>query len=163
MPDNNAEITRRKFLTYVVNGIGGLVAAAIAVPLIGYFLSPAWKKNQNPVIPITSTDRIPIGVPTFIRFEERVPDAWLITTESKGIWVVTKDGKNFTLFDPHCTHLRCPYYWDEQSGIFVCPCHNGKFDIDGNVIAGPPPRPLDRWEFTIRNGEIETNGQIKKG
>ncbi len=163
MAEDKSKISRRKFLTYVVNGAAGFVTAAIAYPLIGYFLSPAGKKSQNPTIPITRTDRIPVGVPTFVRFEERMPDAWVITTESEGVWVSTKDGKNFILFDPHCTHLRCPFYWDEQKRVFVCPCHGGEFDIDGKVLAGPPPRPLDRWQFTIRNGEIETSGQVIRG
>jgi menaquinol-cytochrome c reductase iron-sulfur subunit len=160
--NNNNKITRRKFLSYVVNGIGGLIAASVAVPLIGNFLSPAWKKSQKPTIPIARADQIPVGTPTYIRFEERVPDAWVITTESEGVWVYTKDGKDFILFDPHCTHLRCPYYWDAQSLTFVCPCHGGKFDINGNVIGGPPPRPLDRWQYAIQNGEIVTSGQIMK-
>jgi menaquinol-cytochrome c reductase iron-sulfur subunit len=163
MPEDNTKITRRKFLSYVVDAAAGVVAAVIAVPIIGYFLSPTWKKSQSPTIPITRTDQVQVGVPNFIRFEERVPDAWVVTTESEGVWVVTKDGKNFTLFDPHCTHLRCPYYWDAQNQVFACPCHGGKFDIDGKVIAGPPPRPLDRWQFTIQNGEIVTSGQIIRG
>lgn len=163
MAEDNTEITRRKFLSYVVTGSASLIALALAAPLIGYFLSPAGKRSQNPTIPITRTNRIPVGVPSFVRFEKRVPDAWVVSTESEGVWVVTKDGKSFTLFDPHCTHLRCPFYWDEQNGVFMCPCHDGKFDIDGNVLAGPPPRPLDRWQFTIQNGEIETSGQVIRG
>jgi menaquinol-cytochrome c reductase iron-sulfur subunit len=155
--------TRREFLKYVVIGGASAVAAAIATPLIGYFLSPTWGKRQRPTTAVTRTDQIPVGVPTFIRFEERLPDAWVVTTQSEGVWVVTKDGNNFTLFDPHCTHLRCPFYWDNQNGIFACPCHGGKFDIDGKVLAGPPPRPLDRWQFTIENGEIVTSGQIIRG
>ena len=163
MAEDNTKITRRKFLSYIVDATVGVVGAAIAVPVIGYFLSPAWKKSQNPTIPITNVEQIEVGVPTFVRFEERVPDAWVTTTESKGVWVVTKDGNNFTLFDPHCTHLRCPYYWDAQNRVFTCPCHGGKFDIDGNVLGGPPPRPLDRWQFTIQNGEIETSGEVIRG
>ena len=119
MAEHDDGITRRDFLSYVVKGTAGVIAAALAFPLIGYFLSPTWKKSQSPTIPITRTDRIPIGVPTFVRFEERVPDAWVVTTESEGVWVVTKDGKNFILFDPHCTHLRCPFYWDESNGVFA--------------------------------------------
>jgi menaquinol-cytochrome c reductase iron-sulfur subunit len=161
--DNNEDgekISRRKFLKYVVAGGAGLITVAVATPLVGYFLSPAWKQKENVTIPIVPTNLIPIGTPTFVRFEQRVPDAWVITTESEGFWVVTKDGSNFTVFDPHCTHLNCPFYWDDKQGIFVCPCHGGRFDIDGKVLAGPPPRPLDRWESIVRGGEIEVTGRI---
>ena len=158
-----SELTRREFLKRVVIGGASAVAAAIATPLIGSFLTPLWQKNKKPSIAVAHTDEIPIGTPTFIRFEERAPDAWIVTTESLGVWIVTEDGKDFTLFDPHCTHLRCPYYWDAQKKIFQCPCHGGEFSITGKVLAGPPPRPLDQWEFTIENGEIITSGQIIKG
>jgi menaquinol-cytochrome c reductase iron-sulfur subunit len=161
--EDSNQITRRQFLKYVVAGSAGLAAVAVATPLVGYFLSPAWKQKKNLTLPIARSDSIPIGTPTFVRFEERVPDAWVITTESQGLWVVTKDGKNFTVFDPHCTHLNCPYYWDDSQKIFVCPCHGGRFDIDGNVLAGPPPRPLDRWESLINQGEIEVTGKIIRG
>jgi menaquinol-cytochrome c reductase iron-sulfur subunit len=157
------EISRRRFFIYVIAGISSAIGAAVATPLIGYFLSPAWKKEKGFTVPIVRASTIPIGVPTFVRFEERVPDAWVITTESKGAWVVTKDGQNFVVFDPHCTHLNCPYYWDAAKQIFQCPCHNGQFDINGKVLAGPPPRPLDRLEFVIKSGEIEITGQKISG
>jgi menaquinol-cytochrome c reductase iron-sulfur subunit len=165
MDQNNGsnKISRRRFLKIVVAGSAGIAAAAIAVPLIDYFLSPAWKQSTNLTLPIVRTDSIPIGTPTFIRFEERIPDAWVVTTQSQGLWVVTKDGQNFTVFDPHCTHLNCPYYWDDTQKMFLCPCHGGKFDIDGRVLAGPPPRPLDRWESFISQGEIEVTGKIIRG
>jgi len=156
-------LTRREFFKYLVVGGAGAVTVALAVPLTGYFLSPTWQKSKNPSIAIAHTDEIPVGIPTFIRFEERVPDGWLVNTQSAGVWIVTPDGTNFTLFDPHCTHLRCPYYWDSEKDLFQCPCHGGEFDIHGNVVGGPPPRPLDQWEFTIENGEIITSGKIIKG
>ncbi len=159
---NSQEITRRNFLKYVVLGGAGLVAAAVAVPLVGDVLSPAWRKESIPTVPIARADSIPKGVPTFVRFEERVPDAWLTTTQSAGLWVVTQDGQNFTIFDPHCTHLNCPFYWDDKQNIFVCPCHGGKYDINGKVLAGPPPRPLDRWEYILNQGEIEVTGKVTR-
>jgi menaquinol-cytochrome c reductase iron-sulfur subunit len=153
-------LSRRDFLKRVVVGGAGIVTAAVATPLVGSFLTPWWQKSKKPAIAVAHTDQIPIGTPTFVRFEERAPDGWLVTTESLGVWILTKDGKNFTLYDPHCTHLRCPYYWNAQTKQFDCPCHGGIFDINGNVIGGPPPRPLDHWEFTIEGGEIITSGKV---
>ena len=96
-------------------------------------------------------------------YEERIRDGWYISTLSKGAWVVTKDGKEFVAFDPHCTHLNCPYYWDKEKKRFQCPCHDGRFDIDGKVIGGPPPRPLDRLEIIIQDGNILSTGKILRG
>ncbi len=159
---SQAQITRRKFLANVVGAIGGVIAAVVAVPLIGYFLSPTWGKSKPLLTPIANTSQIPIGEPTFVTYEERIRDGWYISTLSKGAWVVNKDSE-FIIFDPRCTHLNCPYYWDKQRQIFQCPCHDGRFDINGNVLGGPPPRPWDRLAFTIENDTILVGDIIKAG
>jgi menaquinol-cytochrome c reductase iron-sulfur subunit len=153
-------VSRRKFLGYVIGGIGGVIAAMIATPLVGYFLSPIWRKHPPILTPIARTDEIPIGVPTHITYEQRVRDGWYISTLNKSVWVVKKDDSNYIVYDPRCTHLNCPYYWDEDKQIFQCPCHGGEFDINGNVLAGPPPWPLYRMEFTIQGGDILVSGEV---
>ncbi len=157
------EISRRKFLGNVVKGIGALVGVAVAAPLIGYFLSPAWSKSKTLVIAIANVNEIPVGEPTLVTYEQRVREGWYISTLSKAAWVVTKNGKDFTVFDPHCTHLSCPYYWDKDKKVFLCPCHNGVFDIDGKVTGGPPPRPLDRLESSVDGGALVVTGNIIRG
>ena len=61
------------------------------------------------------------------------------------------DGE-FTIFDDRCTHLGCPFSWSDQKKQFDCPCHNGVFDEEGRVTGGPPPRPLDRYEYKVEGG-----------
>ena len=163
MDVSKTQISRRKFLGYLIGGIGGVIGAVVAAPLVGYFLSPAWRKSKSLLTPIARTSDIPIGVPTFVTYEERMRDGWFVSTLSKGAWVVTKDGKEFIVFDPRCTHLNCPYYWDKQKEIFQCPCHDGRFDIDGNVTGGPPPRPLDRLEVMVEDDTILLSGKIATG
>ncbi len=153
-------VSRRRFLGYVIGGISSVVAAAVAFPLVGYFLSPAWKKSKVLLTPIAHISDIPGGKPTFVTYEQRIRDGWYISTLSKVAWVVRKNPDEFVVFDPRCTHLNCPYYWDKENEIFFCPCHDGRFDIDGNVIGGPPPRPLDRLEFTIEDENIMVSGNI---
>ncbi|MBU2536005.1 MAG: ubiquinol-cytochrome c reductase iron-sulfur subunit [Chloroflexi bacterium] len=155
-------VSRRKFLSYLIGGISGAIAVAVASPLIGYFLSPIWKKSTPLLTSIARTTDIPAGQPTFVTYEQRMRDGWYITTRSKGAWIVNRDKEEFIVFDPRCTHLNCPYYWDEDKQIFKCPCHDGEFDIEGNVLQGPPPRPLDRLEITIEGGNILASGQITK-
>jgi quinol---cytochrome c reductase iron-sulfur subunit, bacillus type len=157
-------VSRRKFLTYVVGGIGGIIGAALAVPLIGYFFGPAFQKTNPLLTPIGKTSDIPLGVPTRVTYEQRVREGWFITTLSKDAWVLTMDGQNYVAYDPRCTHLNCPYYWDDQKKEFLCPCHGGRFDINGNVLGGPPPRPLDRLGLEIQQGSIILTGtSTRKG
>ncbi len=157
---NGREVSRRRFLGFLIGGISGVVGVAVATPLIGYFLSPAWRKSKPLLTPIATTDEIPVGQPIYVTYEQRIRDGWYVTTLSKGAWVVNKDNNEFVIFDPRCTHLNCPYYWDKEEEIFKCPCHDGRFDIDGNVTGGPPPRPLDRLEFTIEEGNLNVTGVI---
>lgn len=77
---------------------------------------------------------------------------------------MNKGGNEFVVFNPRCTHLNCPYYWDKEKQMFLCPCHDGKFDLDGKVIGGPPPRPLDRLEATMEGDVILVRGRrIEEG
>ena len=160
---NNAQVSRRRFLGYLVGGIGGLITAAVATPLVGYFISPIWKKSKPIGSPIARTGEIPVNEPKFVSYEQRVRDGWYTTTLSRGAWVVNRDNKEMVVFDPRCTHLNCPYYWDKDRGIFQCPCHDGRYDLEGNVLHGPPPRPLDRLEFYIDNNSIVVTGKLIRG
>ena len=62
-----------------------------------------------------------------------------------GTWLVLESDGSVVAFVPACTHQRCFYDWDEASTRFACRCHQGFFAVDGRVISGPPPRPLDRF------------------
>lgn len=161
--DNIEGISRRRFLGNVVKGIGGIITVAVASPLIGYFLSPIWKKSKPALTPIGTISQIPVNKPTYITYELRVRDGWYVTTVSQGVWAVNKGDGNIIIFDPRCTHLNCPYYWDDKKQAFSCPCHGGVFGIDGNVLAGPPPRPLDRMEYVVEEDSILLSGKIIRG
>jgi len=53
-----------------------------------------------------------------------------------------------------CTHLGCHVYWEPEHNRFFCPCHNAVFDVDGNVVVGPPPRPLQQYAVEEDEGSI---------
>ncbi len=157
-PDSK-EIKRKKLTIFV---IVLMIVIAIALPVAGYFLSPTWQKPTLSQTVIGRISDLPLNQPQFVTYEERRRDGWYVSTVSKGVWLVTKDGKTAIGFDPHCTHLNCPYYWDNNRNCFLCPCHGGVFDVNGNVLAGPPPRPLDRLEIFIQDGNIITTDRIIK-
>ncbi len=80
-------------------------------------------------------------------------------TAPQAVWVVKQGGENFTVFNPRCTHLTCAYSWKEEGphkGHFFCPCHDGVFDINGQVLGGPPPRPLDTLPVKVEDGRLFT-------
>ena len=81
-------------------------------------------------------------------------DGWKVTTEKKTAWVVKMDDSNVVAYGPQCTHLGCAYHREEAKSEFICPCHTTLFSIDGKVISGPAPRPLDRYETRIEGGKL---------
>ena len=73
----------------------------------------------------------------------------------------TRDGE-YHAYGQKCTHLTCPVYYSKQNGRLECPCHEGGFDVQtGNVLYGPPPRPLDRIEVEKRGGKVWAVGVIR--
>ncbi len=76
----DTQITRRKFLGRIIASIGGVIGVAVAFPLIGYFLSPAWKKSTTQFTVIARVVDIPVGQPTFVTYEERARDGWYVST-----------------------------------------------------------------------------------
>jgi len=65
----------------------------------------------------------------------------------------TPDG-NVKAFDATCTHLDCTVQYKKDLEIIWCACHNGKYDLNGKNIAGPPPRPLDEYRVVMKGDEI---------
>jgi cytochrome b6-f complex iron-sulfur subunit len=65
------------------------------------------------------------------------------------VWIVRKDDGRFYCIHANCTHLGCTPNWKQSEGVFHCPCHGGKFRLNGTNFAGPPPRPLDRLKIAL--------------
>lgn len=57
-------------------------------------------------------------------------------------------------FSAVCTHLNCTVQYDDETSVIWCACHNGKFDLNGQVISGPPPKPLEAYQVNVRGDEI---------
>ncbi len=63
--------------------------------------------------------------------------------------LVRDEAGEFTAFLATCSHLACTVTYDPTARHIVCPCHQGLFDLEGNVMSGPPPKPLERLEVEI--------------
>lgn len=53
-----------------------------------------------------------------------------------------------------CSHRSCTVAYKEDENVFVCPCHDGMYNFEGEVIDGPPPAPLTRFAFEVRDGVV---------
>ena len=74
-----------------------------------------------------------------------------------------KDG-GFLALSRKCTHLGCTVPWDEDKRMFICPCHSSEFDIAGDILTAPAPRPLDIYKIDIVNSivHVDTGSRIKR-
>jgi cytochrome b6-f complex iron-sulfur subunit len=127
--------SRRSFL----QGMLGLVAAAWAGWVTQGILFPAPRATTGQV-KLALSD-LPVGGTKPITYEGK-PALVMRTTEG------------VTALSLICTHLGCTVQWREAKQEFYCPCHDGYFDRDGGVIAGPPPMPLEALPVKVTGNEI---------
>jgi quinol---cytochrome c reductase iron-sulfur subunit, bacillus type len=162
MPENHSHEqaeelppSRRKFYILLINGIMGLISAALAIPAAVYLLFPPKVRKASQWVKTADLSTIPAGKPTEISFQRTRADGWQLITEKATAWVVKQPNNDVVAFTPNCTHLGCAFHWDEASHTFLCPCHTSAFAMDGKVLGGPAPRPLDRYEVKIEAGVLE--------
>jgi menaquinol-cytochrome c reductase iron-sulfur subunit len=144
---------RRNFLVMAIYGLGALIGAALAVPATVYLLWPPRPKKQEWVEAGSLTPLQP-KVPEEMVFRRNRADGWKITSEKATAWVVKMSQKDIIAFAPQCPHLGCAYHWEVQNKEFLCPCHASRFSLEGDVLSGPSPRPLDRYEVKIEGEKL---------
>jgi menaquinol-cytochrome c reductase iron-sulfur subunit len=153
--------TRRAFHLAVVYVLGALIGLAMAIPTILYLLVPPKPRKESGWIDAGDVSQLTPGVPVALSFQESRLDGWKLTTEKKTAWVVKEPDNKIVAFGPQCTHLACAYHWEMDAGKFMCPCHGSAFSIDGKVLEGPAPRPLDRYATKIENNRLQI-GELKQ-
>ena len=151
-------ISRREFIKGVTAVVGGLITAMIGVPAIAYLIDPALKEGaKEGWIPVGKLADMPIGQPAPFSFTRVQVNGWERTATSHGGFVLRKsaDPNDLLILNSRCTHLSCTVNWSENDQVYLCPCHNAKFSKQGEVLDGPPPRPLDRYsEFRVSEDGI---------
>ncbi len=156
--DEEKGLTRRKFLSAVTFGIGGALAAFIGIPGIIYVVEPALvQQNGADWMRLGPTSKVKPGTPTLFSVKVDRQTGWITNQVEIMMYLYTEDGRNYTAMSNVCTHLGCRVRWIEDRQQFYCPCHNGIYDRQGQVLAGPPPRPLDQFPVNIKDNDIYVN------
>jgi len=152
---NISEASRRDFVKIVTTFLGTVMAAAIGLPGNAYLISPAVRTQKAEAwISLGPLEKYPIGTPKSFNFTRSSVNGWEKTVLSYGVFVLRKDESQVKVFSNICTHLGCRVSWHSDIQEYVSPCHDGHFDIDGNVTKGPPPRPLDQFETKVENEKL---------
>jgi Rieske Fe-S protein len=148
--------SRRAFLFKLSLVLNAAVGAVLAVPILGYLLGPALKRDQEykSWISLGPIGNFPEGETRLVDYRNPV------TTQSDGetgnvaCWVRRIQGNRFQVFAINCAHLGCPVRWFAQSRLFMCPCHGGAYYEDGSRASGPPERGLFEYRYSIANGKL---------
>jgi cytochrome b6-f complex iron-sulfur subunit len=83
-----------------------------------------------------------------------IGEARMVRHGSEPLFVVRVSDRQALAVSAICTHLRCVLRWEGDPGLFRCPCHDGTFDRSGNVLSGPPKKPLPQYAVEVRADEI---------
>jgi Rieske Fe-S protein len=140
--DDPAFVTRTRFLTGIALVTGGVMTAAILVPVIGFAAADSLKEEDWQWVDIGPLSDFPDGQTTSLAVSGPSPEA------DRRAYVRHQEGAIIAIWN-RCAHLGCPVAYSQGGDSYTCPCHGGAYDSLGRVTAGPPPRPLDRFDVKI--------------
>jgi cytochrome b6-f complex iron-sulfur subunit len=133
---------KRDFLKYILGGGALAWAAAVLFPILSYLKPPKQAEVEVTSVKVGKADAIAKDSGTIVRFG------------TKPVILIRTAAGDFHAFSATCTHLDCTVQYKKEQGVIWCACHNGKYDLTGRNIAGPPPRPLDEYRVVIQGDEI---------
>lgn len=142
------KLTRRRFLSVGVGTLGAVLGLGY-LGLVGDFLNPP-AANAQPLQAVGKVADFPEQTPTLVSYAGGGVE--------QGVYVINLGSEGWMAIDFHCTHLQCAVNWVDASGKFMCPCHGSVFDIKGNVVSGPAPRPLHRRVIQVQGDTVMVGG-----
>jgi len=154
---NDDTISRRGLFMKLGILFNGLVATALAVPILRYLLSSVTRARANGYlewVPLGHVSEFPEGETRLATFRNPIVMPADGKTVDTACWVRHVEGEQFQVFAINCAHLGCPVRWFPQSGLFMCPCHGGAYYRDGSRASGPPERGLFEYPYKVKDGLI---------
>ncbi len=155
MSNSSSQLSRGGFVKGVIAAVGTFIGAGLGIPAIGFLISPGLNVQESEKwIRLGPLSNYEIGVPKLFNFNISQVNGWEKTVLSFGAYVIRKSESDVLVLSNICTHLACRVSWHTDIQHYVSPCHNGHFDMDGVVLSGPPPRPLDEFQTKTEDGNL---------
>ena len=140
------ETDRRTLFSNVVMGGGLLTGYGAFAAIATRFLYPARPTATTWQYVARVNDLAPGSAMRY-----RLPSGARVNIARSGSAGTADD---FIALSSVCPHLGCQVHWEGHRSRFFCPCHNAVFDKEGDVVSGPPPRPLDRYEVKVEEDQM---------
>jgi menaquinol-cytochrome c reductase iron-sulfur subunit len=144
---------RRSFLKWLIGALSAMIGLIAGIPFIRAVISSASLQKLS-YVEVGDAGSLPLRQPQDMNFRVTVTDAYLQQDVTRSVWVIKRSSTDLTVFSPICTHLGCHFKWNSQTRHFECPCHGSVWSIDGKVLGGPAPRPLDALPYKIMDGKL---------
>ncbi len=142
MSDLDSNQNRRSFLKYLLStSIVGFLTSVL-YPVISYLNPP--KQNEVEVSSVLAGK--------ISDFEK--DSGKIIRFGNKPVIVIRTEKDEFKALSAVCTHLDCTVQYKKELGLIWCACHNGKYDLTGKNVSGPPPRPLEVYQINKQGENI---------
>ncbi len=134
---------RRRTFVELLLGSGFLAsAAAFLYPVVRFLIPPRMSDLGSSAVIAARVGELKPNSGRIFRFGNR-----------PGLLIRTSSGE-YRAMSATCTHLSCTVQFKEDTREVWCACHNGKYDLNGRNISGPPPRPLEAFDVQVRGDEI---------
>lgn len=135
-------VCRRRLLDGALKASLATWVAGMSVP-VGIYLWPASVEGSGAgAVSAGKAKDLPVG------------GSSLVNAGGAPVLVIRTSESEILAFSAICTHLGCLVNWRKEQGDIYCPCHGGRFALDGKVIGGPPPTPLPKYSASVVDGEI---------
>jgi len=158
------EPDRRKFLKIATCALGGGVGVAAAAPVLRLVAAPIGETTvTSPTDPIDvgAIAAIPVGA-AWTKVDVIAPviaDAWTTARDVVlgAAWVRRPSESKLVALSASCPHLGCAVGWDVAAAGFLCPCHNSRWNGDGELVGndGPAKRALDPLPIEVKDGRLQ--------
>lgn len=135
-------VSRRAFLHAALKTGALALFGATLYPILRYLVPPRGSEAAVSSAVAAKVGELTTNAAKIFRFGNR-----------PGILIHTPQGE-LKAFSAVCTHLNCTVQYEPDNSLIWCACHNGTFDLNGQVISGPPPRPLEAYQVNVRGDEI---------
>ncbi|MBS4029784.1 MAG: Rieske (2Fe-2S) protein [Ignavibacteriales bacterium] len=144
----NSQNTKRDFLKYILGGSMFAWFASVLYPILAYLKPPIQREVEVKSVKVGKVNEIEKESGTIVRFG------------NKPVMLLRTASGEFRAFSATCTHLDCTVQFKKELGVIWCACHNGKYDLNGKVVSGPPPRPLDEYRVVVQNEEVFVSKKV---
>ncbi len=134
--------SRRNFINYLLGGGFTLVASSVIYPIVRFMLPPKSTEAEPMAVSAGKVGEMHLNSGKIFKFGRK-----------PGLLIYTKQGE-YRAFMATCSHLDCIVQFRDDSESIWCACHNGYYDVNGNNVSGPPPRPLENLDVIIKDDDI---------